>query len=214
MPGTGQRNRTGASSGADFGFWHLSAREERRRLGRFRTRGRFMGAKSSQPSRRSGRWRGDSCAVGRSDATAAYFDGTAGTPSVCRAVLAAVLGRHALQTCVRLCGCAGGSYPSHPASPVHQPHGSEALGVNEPRPRDRKLASVADWHGPAVCAVSFRHIRHIADGKRASRCSHVTLSTGRPVPAYSRRLVSLQAARSLCDAYGMHASRWQQQACV
>ena len=39
-------------------------------------------------------------------------------------------------------------------------------------------------------------------------------STGRPLPAYSRRLVSLQAARSLCHAYGMHASRWQQQACV
>ena len=28
------------------------------------------------------------------------------------------------------------------------------------------------------------------------------LSTGRPLPAYSRRLVSLRAARSLCDAYG------------
>jgi hypothetical protein len=41
-------------------------------------------------------------------------------------------------------------------------------------------------------------------------------STGRPLPAYSRRLESLQAARSLCHAhaYGMHASRWQQQACV
>ena len=39
-------------------------------------------------------------------------------------------------------------------------------------------------------------------------------STGRPLPAYSRRLVSLQAVRSLCNAYGMHASRRQQQACV
>ena len=48
VPGTGQRNRTGASSGPDFGFWHLSAREERRRLGRFRDRGRFMGVKSTQ----------------------------------------------------------------------------------------------------------------------------------------------------------------------
>ena len=115
---------------------------------------------------RSGRWRGHSCAVGRSDATAAYFDGTAGTPSVCRAVLAAVLGRHALQTCVRLCGCAGGSYPSHPASPVHQPHGSEALGVNEPQPRDHKLASVAYWHEPAVRAKRNR-IRHIPDGQHA-----------------------------------------------
>ncbi len=96
----------------------------------------------------------------------AYFDGTAGTPSVCRAVLAAVLVPHALQTCVRLCGCAGGSYPSHPASPAHQPHGSEALGVNEPQPRDHKLASVAYWHEPAVRAERNR-IRHIPDGQRA-----------------------------------------------
>ena len=36
----------GASSGADFGFWHLSPREKRRRLGRFRDRRRFMRAKS------------------------------------------------------------------------------------------------------------------------------------------------------------------------
>jgi hypothetical protein len=55
VPDTGQRNRTGASSGADFGFWHLSAREERRRLGRFLDRRRFMGAKSSQLSRGGGR---------------------------------------------------------------------------------------------------------------------------------------------------------------
>ena len=48
VPGTGQRHRTGASSGADFGFWRPSAREEIRRLGRFRGRGRFMGAKSTQ----------------------------------------------------------------------------------------------------------------------------------------------------------------------
>jgi len=39
-------------------------------------------------------------------------------------------------------------------------------------------------------------------------------STRRPLPAYSRRLVSLQAACSLLHAYGMHASRRQQQACV
>ena len=48
VPGTGQRHRTGASSGADFGFWHLSAREKRRRLGRFRGGGRFMGANITQ----------------------------------------------------------------------------------------------------------------------------------------------------------------------
>ena len=92
--------------------------------------------------------------------------------------------------------------------------GRDAHGASKSRPSNLKLALVACWYGPAVCAVSSRHIWHIADGRRASGCSHVTLSTGRPLPAYSRRLVSLQAARSLCDAYGMHASRWQQQACV
>ncbi len=48
----------------------------------------------------------------------------------------------------------------------------------------------------------------------ARGCSHTTLSTGRPLLAYSRRLVSLQAACSLRNAYGMDASRWQQQLCV
>ena len=48
VPGTGQGNRTGALSGADFGFWRPSAREQRRRLGRFRDRRRFMGAEITQ----------------------------------------------------------------------------------------------------------------------------------------------------------------------
>jgi hypothetical protein len=48
VPGTGQRHRTGASSGADFGFWRLSAREKSRRLGRFRDRRRFIGANITQ----------------------------------------------------------------------------------------------------------------------------------------------------------------------
>ena len=48
VPGTGQRHRTGASSGADFGFWRLSAREKSRRLGRFRDRRRLMGANITQ----------------------------------------------------------------------------------------------------------------------------------------------------------------------
>ena len=48
VPGTGQRHRTGASSGADFGFWRPSAREKSRRLGRFRDRRRFMDANITQ----------------------------------------------------------------------------------------------------------------------------------------------------------------------
>jgi hypothetical protein len=121
------------------------------------------------------------------------FDGTARAPSVCRAVLVAVLGWHVLRTCVRLCGCAGDSYPSHPASPVDRPHGSEAHGATEPQPRDRKLASVAHWHGPAVRAVRNRRIRHIPDGQRAFSEWARDSSFGRPLPAHSRRLVSLQA---------------------
>jgi hypothetical protein len=82
--------------------------------------------------------------------------------------------------------------------------GSEAHGASNSRPSDLKLALVAYWYGLALGAGSSRHIWHIADGKRASGCSHVTLSTGRPpsterpMPAYSRRLVSLQVARSIC----------------
>ena len=92
--------------------------------------------------------------------------------------------------------------------------GGEAHGASNSRPSNLKLALVAYWYGPAVCAGRSRHLRHIADGRRASECSHVTPSTGRPLPAYSRRLASLQAARSLCHACGMHAARRQQQACV
>jgi hypothetical protein len=67
-----------------------------------------------------------------------------------------------------------------------------------------------------ACCVRSKFSPHLAyfDRKRASGCSHVTLSTGRPLPAYSRRLVSLQATCSLCQAYRMHASRRQQQAYV
>ena len=97
---------------------------------------------------------------------------------------------------------------------VQRCSGSEAHGAGKPRPSNFKLALVAYWYGPAVCAGRSRHIWHIADGKRASGCSHVALSTGRPLPACSRRLASLQAACSLCYAYEMHASRRQQQACV
>ena len=97
---------------------------------------------------------------------------------------------------------------------VHRSSGSEAHGAGKPRPSNFKLALVAYWYGPAVCAGRSRHIWHIADGNRASGCSHVTPSTGQPLPACSRRLASLQAARSLCHAYGMHASSRKQQACV
>jgi hypothetical protein len=92
--------------------------------------------------------------------------------------------------------------------------GSEAHGASKSRPSNLKLAFVAYWYGPAVCAGRSRYIWHIADGKHASGCCYVTISTERSLPACSRRLASLQAARSLCYVCGMHASRRQQQACV
>ena len=92
--------------------------------------------------------------------------------------------------------------------------GSEAHGASKSRPSDRKLALVAYWYGPAVCAESSRHIWHIRMVNARPGARMRLRSTGRPLPAYSRRMASLEAARSLCHAYGMHASRWQQQACV
>jgi hypothetical protein len=142
-------------------------------------------------------------------------DGKATTLRSSRADLAAFWGCHALGTSMRRWGCAGRSYPSHSRPRrVQRSSGSEAHGASKSRQSNFKLALVAYWYGPAVCAGRSRYIWHIADGKRASGCSHVTLSTGRPLPACSRRLASLLAACSLCYAYGMHASRRQQQACV
>ena len=90
----------------------------------------------------------------------------------------------------------------------------EAHGASNSRPSNLKLAFVAYWYGPALCAESSRHIWHIRIVNARPGARTRLRSTGRPLPAYSRRLVSLQAARSLCHAYGMHASRRQQQACV
>ena len=92
--------------------------------------------------------------------------------------------------------------------------GGEAHGASNSRPSNLKLALVAYWYGLALCAESSRRIWHIRIVNARPGARTRLRSTGRPLPAYSRRLVSLQAARSLCDAYGMHASRWQQQACV
>ena len=99
-----------------------------------------------------------------------------------------------------------------PEVPRHR--GGEAHGASNSRPSNLKLALVAYWYGLALCAESSRHIWHIRIVNARPGARTRLRSTGRPLPAYSRRLVSLQAARSLCHAYGMHASRMQQQACV
>jgi hypothetical protein len=88
-------------------------------------------------------------------------------------------------------------------------------GGSEARPSNLKLALVAYIGMGLLCAQdALAESGIIADCKRASGFSDVTLSTGQPLPAYWRRLVSLQAARFYCHACGMPASRWQQQACV
>ena len=97
---------------------------------------------------------------------------------------------------------------------VNRCGGSEAHGASKSRPSNLKLALVAYWYGPALCAGSSRHIWHIRMVNARPGARMRLRSTGRPLPAYSRRLVSLQATCSLCQAYGMHASRRQQQACV
>ena len=97
---------------------------------------------------------------------------------------------------------------------VPRHRGSEAHGASKSRPSNLKMALVAYWYGLALCAESSRHIWHIRIVNARPGARTRLRSTGRPLPAYSRRLVSLQAARSLCHAYGMHASRWQQQACA
>ena len=99
-----------------------------------------------------------------------------------------------------------------PEGPRHR--GSEAHGASNSRPSNLKLALVAYWYGLAVCAESSRRIWHIRIVNARPGARTRLRSTGRPLPAYSRRLVSLQATCSLCQAYGMHASRRQQQACV
>jgi hypothetical protein len=92
--------------------------------------------------------------------------------------------------------------------------GGEAHGASNSRPSNLKLALIAYWYGLALCAESSRHIWHIRIVNARPGARTLLRSTGRPLKAYSRRLVSLQATCSLCHAYGMHASRWQQQACV
>jgi hypothetical protein len=85
--------------------------------------------------------------------------------------------------------------------------GSDVHGASKSRPSNLKLALVAYWYGLALCAGSSRHIWHIRIVNARPGARTRLRSTGRPLPAYSRRLVSLQATCSLCQAYGMHCTR-------
>jgi hypothetical protein len=86
---------------------------------------------------------------------------------------------------------------------VPRHRGSEAKGASKSRPSNLKLALVAYWYGLALCAESSRHIWHIRIVNARPGARTRLRSTGRPLPAYSRWLVSLQAARSLCQAVSL-----------
>jgi hypothetical protein len=83
-------------------------------------------------------------------------------------------------------------------------------------PRTRRLHAASTWRGSRNGTSLPRaqkypsNLAH-SDGKpRVQLSSHAT----RPLPADLGEPASMQAASSLCYAYGMRASRRQQQACV
>ena len=80
---------------------------------------------------------------------------------------------------------------------VPRHRGSEAHGASKSRPSNLTLALVSYWYGPAACAGRSRYSWHIRMVSARPGARTRLLSTGRPLPAYSRRLVSLQAASSL-----------------
>ena len=160
-------------------------------------------------SRRRRRWRNRSRRGERRRS-----DGKATTLRSCRGDLAAFRGFHAFWTSVRRGGCADRSYPTHSTSRRPRTWWERVARREQVAPirPEAGIGRVLVW----AYFVRRKFLPHLAysDGKRASRCSQVALSTAQPLPAHSRRLVSLQAARSLCHSYGMHGSRRQQQACV
>ena len=102
--------------------------------------------------------------------------------------------------------CAGRSYPSHSTSrsPPTWWEGCARREQVAPIRPEAGIGRVLVW----ACFVRRKFSPHLADldGERASGYSH---ATSKHRAAYSRRLVSLQAARSLCHTCGMHASRGQ-----
>ena len=81
-----------------------------------------------------------------------HSDGNATAPPDSAAVPVVFRDLHVFATRVRLCGCAGRSYPSQSTSQLPQSHGSELHDANETRPGSFTLAQLAHWYEPAVCA--------------------------------------------------------------
>ena len=106
-----------------------------------------------------------------------------------RTDLAVFRGCHALGTSMRLWGCAGRSYPSHSTSSSPATWWERARCMARacrahPASVQAGTGRISAW----ACAVRRKLSPNPAysDGKRSSRCSHVTLSTRQPLPACSR----------------------------
>ena len=168
-----------------------------------------MGAKSSQLSSRSGRWRGDSlrrdsCLFRRNGGDAERMPRRS-----CRSSRPACLAN--VHACLRLCRWLLSVASGLASRSTAWERGSRRHRAAATRPQ-AGIGRALAW---ACCARRKESPNSAYSGwsARVQRCAHDS-SFGRPLPAYSRRLVSLQAACSLSHAYGMDASRWQQQACV
>jgi hypothetical protein len=81
--------------------------------------------------------------------------------------------------------------PAPPCSPVRA-RGEQVAPIQHQAGIGRAFKLV--WPGACCARRKCSPNPAYSDSKRVSRCSHVTLSTTQPLPAYSRRLVSLQAA--------------------
>ena len=108
---------------------------------------------------------------------------------------------------LRLCGRAGRSYPSHSTSQALRSDGSEPHDANETGSCRFDLAQLTQWYEPAACTKPT--IRRVNSRPDELTCHS---SSERPLPADLAEPASMQAACSLCHAYGMHASR--RQTCV
>jgi hypothetical protein len=115
---------------------------------------------------------------------------------------------------MRRWGCAVRSYPSHSTSSspaMEWERGAWREQVPHIQP-GAGIGRVSVWVLCAQDALATSGILRLVNARPGAR--RRLLSIERPLPACSRRLASLQAACSLCQAYGMHASRRQQQPCV
>ena len=152
-------------------------------------------------------------AVGRLRSQGRHSDGNATAPPDSAAVPVVFRDRHVFAARVRLCGCAGRSYPSHSTSQLH-----ELMGAS-PATRTRQVHAVSRWHRSRTgvslpCAPKYLSALAHSDGKRASRSSLATRAQKRPLPADLCGLVSPQAACSLCVTQGMHARSWHLLGCA